>query len=237
MSQPPSTPLSFRIALVEDNPRMGTLVQRGLGAAGIAVDVFPGVAAAWEALRRGEHALAIVDRGLGDGDGLALVRRLRADGHVLPCLMLTARDALHDRVDGLEAGADDYLPKPFAMEELAARVRALLRRPAVLQAVQLAHGDLWLDPASATLGCGDRQVGLPPAELQIAVYLMRAQGALVRRSALEAAAWGTLEAVTPNALDVALHRLRRRIESLDAGVSLVNVRSQGFALRSRHAAG
>src|SRR5690606_32270321 len=172
MSQPPSTPLSFRIALVEDNPRMGTLVQRGLGAAGIAVDVFTGATAAWEALRRGEHALAIVDRGLGDGDGLALVRRLRAAGHVLPCLMLTARDALHDRVDGLEAGADDYLPKPFAMEELAARVRALLRRPAALQALQLAHGDLRLDPASATLGCGDRQVGLPPAELQIAVYLI-----------------------------------------------------------------
>lgn len=236
MTQPPG-PLSFRIALVEDNLRMGSLVQRGLATAGIAVDVFTSVSAAWEALRRGEHALAIVDRGLGDDDGLTLVRRLRAAGHALPCLMLTARDALHDRVDGLDAGADDYLPKPFAMEELTARVRALLRRPAVLEALLLTHGDLRLDPASATLGCGDRQVALPPAELQIAVCLMRAQGALVRRRALEAAAWGALDAVTPNALDVALHRLRRKLDGLGAGVSLVNVRSYGYALQRPHASG
>ncbi len=108
--------LSYRVALVEDHQRLASLVQRGLAAAGIAVDLFPTQASAWHGLSRDGHALAIVDRGLSDGDGLDLVRRLRAAGRSLPCLMLTARDALHDRVAGLEAGADDYLPKPFAME-------------------------------------------------------------------------------------------------------------------------
>ncbi len=112
---------------------MAALICKAFEGTGIQVEVFDRISRARAALRQIEYSVLVVDRGLPDGDGLALVRELRASGRVMPCLMLTARDALHDRVEGLDVGADDYLVKPFSMEELVARVRALLRRPAVLQ--------------------------------------------------------------------------------------------------------
>ena len=119
-----------RIALIEDHARLAALVARSLANSGIETDVFHQIAPAWLALQEIDYGVLVIDRGLPDGDGLELVQRLRAAGRSTPCLMLTARDALSDRVGGLEAGADDYLTKPFPMEELIARVRALLRRPA-----------------------------------------------------------------------------------------------------------
>lgn len=235
---PPSTPptLPNRIVLVEDHARLAGLVERGLGASGIAVDTFPSIETAWRGIDRHGYALAVIDRGLPDGDGLELVRRMRAAGLRMPCLMLTARDALHDRVDGLDAGADDYLAKPFEMEELAARVRALMRRPAELRELQLVHHDLQVLAEISAMRCGEEQVSLAPAELQIMISLVRAAGQVVRRSALEAAAWGVGDAVTPNALDVALHRLRRKLAAVDSLLSVVNVRNLGFALRLADAA-
>ncbi|HBK46393.1 MAG TPA: DNA-binding response regulator [Xanthomonadaceae bacterium] len=228
---PSSVPLPNRIALVEDHARLAALVERGLAAHGIAVDVFHTLQAGWQGIAGQAYAMAIVDRGLPDGDGLDLVRRLRAADHAIPCLMLTSRDALRDRVDGLDAGADDYLPKPFALEELSARVRALMRRPADLRDPQLAYHGLQIVPESGCMVCAGEQVSLAPAELQIAICLVRAAGQTVRRSTLESAAWGLAEAVTPNALDVALHRLRKKLLAIDCGLSVVNLRNQGFALR------
>ncbi|WP_313342237.1 response regulator transcription factor [Stenotrophomonas sp.] len=236
MSQTTPPALPNRIALVEDHARLASLVERGLGAAGIAVDTFATLESAWHGLTRHGYALAVIDRGLPDGDGLELVRRMRAVGNRIPCLMLTARDALHDRVEGLDAGADDYLPKPFAIEELGARVRALMRRPAALRDPQLVHHRLQVLAESSCMQCGDEQVSLAPAELQIIILLVRAAGQVVRRGALERAAWGVGEAVTPNALDVALHRLRRKLTAIDAGLSVVNMRNLGFALRPTDAA-
>jgi DNA-binding response OmpR family regulator len=221
-----------RIALVEDHERLSTLVRKALAAAGIEVDVFDRIASARHAIAETPYGAVVVDRGLPDGDGLSLVRRMREDGNVTPCLMLTARDAVHDRVEGLEAGADDYLAKPFSMEELAARVRALLRRPAAMQSLSPAHGDIRLAPDQGTMSCGDETVTLPSAELQIMLCLVKAEGRVVRRAALEAAAWGLTEAVTPNALDVALHRLRKKLTAIDSTLQLVNVRGHGYALRS-----
>jgi len=109
-------------------------------------------------------------------------------------------------VEGLESGADDYLTKPFSMDEFVAHVRALMRRPAVLQSLTPELGDIQIRPAEGCMTCGSETVTLAPTELQIMIALIRAGGATVRRSALEAAAWGLGEAVTPNALDVALHR-------------------------------
>jgi DNA-binding response OmpR family regulator len=120
----------YRIALVEVHARLAGLITEALQPAGILVDVFPAMEAAWLALREIDYAALVIDCGLPDSDGLELVKRLRAASRDVPCLMLTARDALHDRVDGLESGADDYLTKPFPMEELVARVRALIRRDA-----------------------------------------------------------------------------------------------------------
>lgn len=219
-----------RIALVEDHERLAQLVGKALAQVGIPVDTFSRIDAAWAALREGDYEAAVIDRGLPDGDGIDLVRRLRQARQPIPCLMLTARDALHDRVDGLESGADDYLTKPFAMEELVARVRALTRRPAQRLHTIDGFADIEVRPDSGMLVCGQEVVTLAPAETQIMLVLVRAGGQTVRRNALELAAWGLSEAVTPNALDVALHRLRRKLLAIGSEVRINNIRGHGYAL-------
>jgi DNA-binding response OmpR family regulator len=225
-----------RILLVEDHARLAQLVSNGLSAAGIAVDAVQRIDAAWSALQQMPYGALVLDRGLPDGDGLALLKRLREAELNIPCLVLTARDALSDRVEGLDAGADDYLPKPFAMDELVARVRALLRRPAESLPIEPGHGDLQLRPAQGMLHCGDECVSLAASEMQIMLLLVRNGGNTVRRTALEAAAWGISEAVTPNALAVALHRIRRKLGAIGSRQKIINVRSMGYALRENDAA-
>ncbi|PIF25305.1 winged helix family two component transcriptional regulator [Acidovorax sp. 56] len=220
-----------RIALIEDHSRLADLVRQALGNAGIETDVFHAMEPAWLALRDITYGVVVIDRGLPDGDGLHLVKRLRAAGRPTPCLMLTARDALHDRIEGLDSGADDYLTKPFPMEELVARVRALLRRPAQVQEFAPAHGDVQISPEHGHMVCAGTAVPLPATELQIMLCLARKAGRTVKRSTLEAAAWGLTEAVTPNALDVALHRLRRKLTTAGSCMQIVNLRTQGYALR------
>ncbi|WP_415845180.1 response regulator transcription factor [Stutzerimonas zhaodongensis] len=225
-----------RILLIEDHERLAGLICRGLAAAGVAVDVVSRVDAAWAAIQRLSYQAMILDRGLPDGDGLILLQRLRKAGLGLPCLVLTARDALHDRVEGLDAGADDYLPKPFAMDEMVARVRALLRRPVVLSALDPSYGDLTLRTDTGVLWCGDKSAPLSPAEMQMMVLFLRSGPDVVRRTALESAAWGLSEAVTPNALDVALHRIRRKLLVIGSKQKIVNVRGHGYALHEQDAA-
>ena len=220
-----------RVLLVEDHERLARLVVNGLNAGGIAVDAMPRIDAAWSALQQLSYGALILDRGLPDGDGLKLLKRLRDAGQSIPCLVLSARDALHDRVEGLDAGADDYLPKPFAMDELVARVRALLRRPAESLPIEPGHGALQLKPAQGMLHCGDECISLAASEMQIMLSLVRKGGDTVPRSKLEAAAWGLSEAVTPNALDVAVHRIRRKLQAIGSRQKIVNVRSLGYALR------
>lgn len=225
-----------RILLVEDHDRLARLMCKGLEAAGIAVDVAERIDAAWAAVQQMPYQALILDRGLPDGDGLILLQKMRRVGLGVPCLVLTARDALHDRVQGLEAGADDYLPKPFAMDEMVARVRALLRRPVEFHPIDPSHGDLTLRPEAGVLCRGDESITLAPAELHIMQLLLHKHEEVVRRSALEAAAWGLSEAVTPNALDVALHRLRRKLLAIGSRQRIVNVRGLGYALREADAA-
>ncbi len=220
-----------RILLVEDHERLAGLICKGLAASGVAVDVVDRGDAAWVALEQVPYQAMVLDRGLPDGDGLALLQRMRRAGLGVPCLVLTARDALRDRVEGLEAGADDYLPKPFAMDEMVARVRALLRRPVEHRTLDPEAGDLRLRPAEGVMGCGEESITLAPAEMQMMLLLARRHGDTVRRSALEAAGWGANEAVTPNALDVALHRLRRKLLAIGSVQRIVNVRGLGYALR------
>jgi DNA-binding response OmpR family regulator len=220
-----------RILLIEDHARMARLICKGLANAGIAVDVFDRIDAAWVAVQQIPYEALVLDRGLPDGEGLALLRKLREAGLSLPCLVLTARDALHDRVEGLEAGADDYLPKPFAMDEMVARVRALLRRPVERRPLDPRHGDLDLRPDAGVMCCGDESVTLAPAEMQIMLLLLRNHEQAVRRSALEAAGWGLSAAVTPNALDVAIHRIRRKLAAIGSRQRIFNVRGLGYALR------
>lgn len=220
-----------RILLVEDHERLARLICTGLSGAGIATDLVSRIDAAWSAVQQMSYGALVLDRGLPDGDGLVLLQRLRSAGLRIPCLVLTARDALHDRIEGLEAGADDYLPKPFAMDEMVARVRALLRRPVAFRSLAPSHGDLTLHPDSGNLSCGDQSQTLAPAEMQIMLLLLHKHEDIVRRGALEAAAWGLSDAVTPNALDVALHRIRRKLLAIGSRLRIVNIRGLGYALR------
>lgn len=219
-----------RIILVEDHERLTGMVSTALRRVSIEVDSFADIAGAWQALTLHEYALLILDRGLPDGDGLTLLRRLRSAHNMIPCLVLTARNAVHDRIDGLETGADDYLSKPFAMDELVARVRALMRRPAMIQTLSPNFGDLVLVPDSARIQCGEASAVLAPTEVQILFVLMQSAGATVRRSKLEQAAWGLGEAVTPNALDVALHRIRKKLLNIGSQAVITNVRGLGYAM-------
>lgn len=221
-----------RIALIEDHSRLAGLLRSALAASGIEADVFGRIDSSWPLISASRYDAAVIDRGLPDGDGLDLVRRLRANGQRMPCLMLTARDALHDRVNGLEAGADDYLVKPFSMEELVARVRALMRRAPTLQSLSPEFGGLVVHAEHATMAQGGESVTLAPAELQIILCLTKAAGQLVRRSTLEAAAWGLDDPVTPNAFDVAMHRLRKKLVMIAAAVQITNQRGYGYALRT-----
>jgi two-component system response regulator QseB len=219
-----------RIALVEDHERIAGHICKALAVVGIEVDVYARIDHAWHGMALLPYAAVIVDRGLPDGDGLDLLRHLRAAGQLTPCLMLTARDAIHDRIAGLEAGADDYLPKPFSMEELVARVRALMRRPPQLQSLAPTFCGVEIVPETARMSLGEESVSLAPAELQMMLILVQAGGLTVRRSQLELAGWGLGEAVTPNALDVALHRLRRKLRAIGSTMQISNVRGHGYAL-------
>ena len=221
-----------RILLVEDSPELARLIANALAAAGVAADAFGRIDTARAAMCHVDYAALVLDRGLPDGDGLMLLRGLRSAGSQLPCLVLTARDALHDRVDGLETGADDYLSKPFAMDELVARVRALLRRPAgPLRSLEPLHGDVRVRSVACQMVCGDQQVVLASSELQVMLVLVQCAGDTVRRTKLEAAAWGLSDAVSPNALDVVLYRLRRKLGVIGSAMEIVNVRGQGYAFR------
>jgi DNA-binding response OmpR family regulator len=220
-----------RILLVEDHARLAALIRHALECTGITVDVFEGIEPAWSASRQMAYGAMIIDRGLPDGDGLTLVKRCRAAGMHTPCLILTARDALHDRVQGLDGGADDYLTKPFEMDELVARVRALLRRPVEQQTLTPRYGDIQLRPDEGFMHCDGECITLPPAEMQLMLEFVRSGGQIVRRATLESAAWGLSDAVTPNALDVALHRLRRKLRSIGSRQQIVNIRTLGYALR------
>lgn len=220
-----------RILLLEDHERLARLIGEGLAQAGIAADIFSRIDHALTAIAQLPYQALVIDRGVPDGDGLALLRRLREGGNTVPCLVLTARNALNDRVEGLDAGADDYLAKPFAMQEMVARVRALLRRPAEVRSLDPCCGDLMLRPAESLICCGDKSEILAQAELQIMLVLMRRYKEAVRHNALEAAGWGLSEAVTPNALDVALHRIRRKLRAIGSQLQIVNIRGIGYALQ------
>ena len=219
-----------RILLVEDHPRMAETIRVLLERNGIACDVVGRRDEATAALADSRYDAIILDRTLPDGDGLEVLARLRASRASIPCMILTARDALGDRVDGLDAGADDYVTKPFDLEEMLARTRALLRRSQPWMPTEVSFGDMRVVPQSSSLFVANAFITLSQTELQIVLALVRNEGRVVRRAMLETAAWGLSTAVTPKALDVAIHRLRAKLAMLRSKVSIANSKGIGYAL-------
>jgi DNA-binding response OmpR family regulator len=219
-----------RVLIVEDHPRMAQAVVTALQSQGIACDTVATLRHASSFLESTHYDAMILDRGLPDGDGLTLLAQLRAMRQSTPCLILTARDALGDRVNGLEIGADDYLTKPFEMAELVARTKALMRRHQPWVPDETCFSDLRVSPQTGTLLVGQASITLSPSELQILLALMKKEGQVARRGTLESAAWGAFSDITPKALDVAIHRLRGKLAALDSGVLIVNTKGVGYAL-------
>ena len=173
----------------------------------------------------------ILDLGLPDGDGRALLRRLRARKDPIPVLILTARGDLKDRVEGLDAGADDYLTKPFAFDELLARLRAVLRRKGDFQGSDLGFADLSFDVHSRELWVGDAQLLLSPREGELMELLIRRAGQVVSRQLAEDQLFGMSNTLGSNAVEVYIHRLRRKLEDAGAIARIENIRGVGYLLR------
>jgi two-component system response regulator QseB len=216
----------MRLLLVEDDPMIGAALERGLRADGFAVDRATDAEQGDTALRTQPYDLALLDLGLPRGDGLALLRGLRARGDALPVLLVTARDAVADRIAGLDAGADDYVVKPFDLDELTARIRAVLRRRAGRAEPLLRAGRVALDPAARRVTVDDAPVALSAREYALLRALIDRPGAVLSRAQLEEKLYGWNEPVGSNAVEVHLHALRRK---LGPGV-VRNVRGVGWAL-------
>lgn len=221
----------MRLLMIEDNARLAGLTVEGLARRGFSCDVAPDLETAGAALDAAAFDLLILDLGLPDGDGLAWLRAKRLTGDLPPALVLTARDALEDRVAGLDAGADDYLVKPFELDELAARIRALLRRPGTRAPVTLEVGPLRFDTSSRAVHAGARPVELTRRETDLLELLMRRAGAVVRRETIENALYTFDEPVTPNAVEAIVSRLRRRLDEAGAAGLLHTVRGVGYLMQ------
>ena len=201
----------MRILVVEDDGGIAGGLAATLRGAGYAVDVCATLSSAWSALHVEAFDMVLLDLGLPDGDGMDWLRRLRQEGQQLPVLIMSARDALPDRIAGLDEGADDYLIKPFEPRELLARMRVALRRSEGRASPVLRHGDIEVDPAAHTVRRAGELVPLRAKEFALLLALLRASGQVLTRQRLEEALYGFDEALESNALEVHIHHLRRKL--------------------------
>jgi two-component system OmpR family response regulator len=223
---------AMRVLVVEDEPKMQSLLQRGLQRAGYAVDTASnGQEAVWAATETDYDAI-VLDAMIPAPDGFEVTRRLRAAGRWAPILLLTARDAVADRVAGLDAGADDYLTKPFAFDELFARLRALTRREPMERPAVLVAGDLRLDPATRQVSRRGTPIDLSPKEFALLAELMRHAGVVLSRTHLLEHVWDFAFAGTSNVVDVYIRYLRDKIDRPFGCDSIETVRGAGYRLRS-----
>ena len=225
-----------RILVVEDEQKVAAVIVDALRATGFDVETVATGQQALEHLAASKYDLLVLDLMLPDQDGLAVCARIRANGLSLPILILSARHRVDDRVQGLDAGADDYLTKPFAAVELQARVRALLRRPSDATLSPLLVGDLELDVVSRQVRRGARRIELTPKEFALLEFLMRHAGHPVTRSMIAQQVWGLSWDPLTNVIDVFINHLRRKIEVGDESRLLHSVRGVGYVMRNPAAA-
>jgi DNA-binding response OmpR family regulator len=223
---------TVRALIVEDQERLGALMAQGLRRAGFAADRASNLTLADEALGAAKFDLILLDLGLPDGDGMHWLKRARAGGLSTPVLIVTARGELEDRVGGLDTGADDYVTKPFEMEELLARCRALVRRPSDTLAPVLSAGDIALDTATREVKVGGLDIEFGKRETDILEVLLRRPGRVVTREDIEQRIYGFGEEVTPNALEVAVSRVRKKLADAGSKIVIHTVRGVGYYLKS-----
>lgn len=220
----------MRVLLVEDNERLAGFVSAGLAKAGFTIDRLGTVSEADAALASVRYEAIVLDLGLPDGDGIDLLKRMRQGGDTTPLLVLTARDGIGDRVAGLNAGADDYLVKPFATEELVARLRALLRRPAEALRTVLAFEDMTFDTVAREARVGGEPVLLSRRETDLLEHLVRRSGRVVSKKFLEEALYGFDDEASSNSVEATVSRLRKRLQASGSRVAIHTVRGLGYLL-------
>jgi DNA-binding response OmpR family regulator len=219
------------VLVVEDERRVRSFMERGLSEEGFAVTACADAPAAEDAVVRGGIELVLLDWMLPGESGVELLRRWRARGDVTPVIMLTARDALEDRVAALDAGADDYLVKPFAFEELLARVRAVLRRARGSPSPLLACGDLALDPAAHRVTRAGKEIQLTPREFALLQFLLQHAGETVSRTRIAAAVWDHDFDTSSNVVEVYIRYLRAKVDEPFGSKLVHTVRGVGYVLR------
>ena len=220
----------MRLLLIEDNERFAALLKQGLASASFSVDVLTTAQEATTALAAGRWDVIVLDRGLPDGDGIEVLTKMRQLGDSTPVLILTAHGNLKDRVNGLRSGADDYLVKPFALEELVARLQALLRRPGNLLGLALRLGNLTLDTVARQVFVGDKPIAFSAREIAVLEQLLRRSGRVVAKTLLESSLYGSAQEVGSNAVEVHVHRLRRHLVEIGASVLVHTVRGVGYMI-------
>jgi heavy metal response regulator len=221
-----------RILVVEDERKVASFIKKGLEEEGYAVDVAAdGEEGLVMALTR-VHDLIILDIRLPRRDGLRVLQALRHDGVTAPVLLLTVRATIEDKVLGLDAGADDYLTKPFAFQELVARVRALLRRRAEGEPTVLHIGDLTLDPARRTVTRGDEKIDLTPREFALLDYFMRNPGRVLTRTMIAEHVWDYSFDTSTNVIDVYVNYLRKKVDAGREPKLLHTMRGVGYVLKA-----
>ena len=222
----------MRLLVVEDDIKMAALLKRGLEREGYAVDVAASGGDALWAGREFPYDAVVLDAMIPGPDGFEVCRRLRAAGRWMPVVMLTARDAVEDRVRGLDAGADDYLTKPFSFAELYARLRALLRRDTGERPVTLRAGDLRLDPAGRVVRRGSTEVVVSTREFSLLEFLLRRKGEVLSRSEILDHVWDFAYDGTSNVVDVYVRYLREKVDRPFDRRAIETVRGTGYRLRA-----
>ncbi len=223
------------ILIVEDDPRVAGSLKKGLAEEGFNPTLVRTAQDAVRALDAGSFDIVLLDIGLPDGNGLDILRKVRAAGSAMPVLVLTARDAVKNRVEGLDLGADDYLVKPFAFPELLARIRALTRRVQAASSRTLGLGDLSIDLIARRVERGGKAIELTAREFDLLVYLVQAAGQIVSREMLARDVWKVQARATPmdNVIDVHISHLRDKIDRGYPNRLLHTVRGVGFVLKEQ----